>query len=441
MSATVVVDLAYGDSGKGTTVDWLCRERKTAAVVRFNGSCQAGHNVVLPDGTHHCFSQFGSGTLAGVQTFLSRYMVVDPLRIANEALHLEQIGLCHAIDLMSIDAESLVLTPYHTAAQQLREQARGEHRHGSCGSGFGEVINYALLFGRALRMRHLGTKAAFTHLFAIRDYYIEQFPQIESYTPPFEDILEAYDACAARMLIVDGQQHLKRLASRGELVFEGAQGVLLDEDYGFHPYTTWSKTTFANADELLAEIGMEGYHLGVMRSYSTRHGPGPFVPEADFKFDEPHNTWNEWQQHFRVGHFDAVATNYAISACAKAGGQVDGLAITHLDRTEHIGLYCDAYVGADDPHEHRTELTMIDPTLLATRKHRSEWLQGCSPRYANFPNDHQAVAIAVIVGVPDVRMMSYGPACTDKTTNVFIGPQDQNQIRVKAFRRSRSLTS
>lgn len=436
MTATVVVDLGWGDSGKGTTVDWLCRERHVATVVRFNGSCQAGHNVVLPDGTSHRFSQFGSGTFSGVPTFLSRYMVVDPLRIASEALHLEQVGLVHALDLMSIDAEAMVLTPYHAAAQQLRERARGEHRHGSCGYGFGEAVNFAQLFGTPLRMRHLGTRAAFTYLGHVRDYYREQFPQIESLVPSFGDILEAYDACAARMLIVDGQQHLKRMANRGDLVFEGAQGVLLDEDYGFHPYTTWSRTTFANADELLAEIGMGGYHLGVVRSYSTRHGPGPFVAEAEFKFDEPHNPWNEWQGEFRVGHFDAVAINYAIRACAAAGGQVDGLAITHLDRTADIGLYCGAYVDTKNEFENHTHLTIIDPTLLAARKHRTEWLDQCVPRYTNFTNDNQAVAIAVILGVPDVQMVSWGPTCQDKEADVFV-----DLLRRQRPKMRRSLTS
>lgn len=438
MGSTVVVDLGYGDSGKGTTVDWLCRQRKTAEVIRFNGSCQAGHNVVMPDGTHHCFSQFGSGTLAGVPTFLSRFMVVDPLRIADEALHLEQLGLPHALDLMSIDAEAVVVTPYHTAAQQFREEARGEDRHGSCGTGFGEAVNYHQLFGHALQMKDLGTPRGGLMLQEILDYYREQFPNIKNVTPSFMDILEAYSACAARMLIVDGKRHLRRRASRGELVFEGAQGVLLDQDYGFHPYTTWSSTTYANADQLLDDAGLDrGYHVGVLRSYSVRHGPGPFVPEADFAFEEPHNQVNKWQGRFRAGHFDAVAATYAIRACAEAGGAVDGLAITHLDRTEHIGLYVDAYIDPEDRHERHKDLRVIDPTLLGNRRHHTEWVERCVPRYANFPHENQAVCIATLVGIPEVQMASWGPTSLDKYENVIIPKDFQDKIG----RSKRSLTS
>jgi adenylosuccinate synthase len=133
--------------------------------------------------------------------------------------------------------------------------------------------------------------------------------------------------------IVD-EDHLARLLRQtDQTVFEGAQGVLLDEWYGFHPYTTWSTTTFANADELLTEAGYsdEVTKLGLLRAYAVRHGPGPFVTEdADLAqaLPEPHNPTNPWQREFRIGHFDAVAARYALSVT----GPVDGLVITCLDR-------------------------------------------------------------------------------------------------------------
>jgi adenylosuccinate synthase len=97
-----VVDLGYGDAGKGTVVDWLCAARPRGqsvqaqpvhAVVRFNGGAQAGHNVVTEDGRTHTFAQFGSGTLRGVPTVLSRFMVVDPLALTAEADHLSTVGV------------------------------------------------------------------------------------------------------------------------------------------------------------------------------------------------------------------------------------------------------------------------------------------------------------------------------------------------------------
>src|SRR5436309_2467866 len=134
--------------------------------------------------------------------------------------------------------------------------------------------------------------------------------------------------------------------STGTMIFEGAQGVLLDESFGFHPHTTWSNTTFANADSLLNEAEYEGSRtrIGVLRCYFTRHGPGPLVTEDASLRDrlcEPHNDASGWQGEFRVGSFDAVAARYAL----KAVGGVDSLVITHLDRLPELpGRICNEYL-------------------------------------------------------------------------------------------------
>lgn len=108
------------------------------------------------------------------------------------------------------------------------------------------------------------------------------------------------------------------------MVFEGAQGVLLDEHQGFHPYTTWSTTTFANAETLFAEAGAAHAALrlgGSACCARTRHGPGP-LPTEDHAFTpalpEPHNGTGRWQGAFRLGHFDAIAHRYALAACGGA---------------------------------------------------------------------------------------------------------------------------
>ena len=99
----IVADLGYGDAGKGTVVDWLCATRPVHAVIRFNGGAQAAHNVVLPDGRHHTFAQFGSGTLRGVPTHLSRFVVVDPLALSAEAAHLVRLGVPDPFGLLTFD--------------------------------------------------------------------------------------------------------------------------------------------------------------------------------------------------------------------------------------------------------------------------------------------------------------------------------------------------
>src|SRR5258707_5943403 len=139
----IVVDLGYGDAGKGTVVDWLCSPGQAGGprtVVRFNGGAQAAHNVVTQDGRHHTFAQFGSGTLSapGTRTYLSRFMLVDPLALVGEAEHLARLGVAAPLALVAIDRDALLTTPYHQAANRAREAARGAARHGSCGMGVGE---------------------------------------------------------------------------------------------------------------------------------------------------------------------------------------------------------------------------------------------------------------------------------------------------------------
>jgi adenylosuccinate synthase len=338
MRHPIVVDLGYGDAGKGTVVDWLCATRPVHTVVRFNGGAQAGHNVVLPDGRHHTFAQFGAGALRGSRTHLSRFMVVDPLALAAEADHLAALGAPDPFGGLTVDRAALLATPYHRAANRARELARGADRHGSCGLGVGETMAYALDHpDDAPRIGDCAAPGVLRRkLGRLRDQLAPVLGGSGLAEPPVDDCLAAFRAFADRVSIVDGSM-LDDVLRAGTVVFEGAQGVLLDEWHGFHPYTTWSTTTFANAEALLTEAGLtgDGYRLGVLRTTTTRHGAGPLVTEDADLTDalaaaEPHNPTNPWQGPFRVGHFDAVAHRYAL---AVAGG-VDGLALTHLDTAE-----------------------------------------------------------------------------------------------------------
>ncbi len=137
----------------------------------------------------------------------------------------------------------------------------------------------------------------------------------------------AFRAFADRVTLVDGG-YLYRLLRTGPVMFEGAQGVLLDQWRCFHPYTTWSTTTFANAETLLTEAGQTALRLGVTRTHLTRHGPRPVRDRGPtLEIPEPHNSCSRWQGTFRTGHLDAVALHYAVEV---ADG-VDAVALTHLD--------------------------------------------------------------------------------------------------------------
>lgn len=412
----IVVDLGFGDAGKGTVVDWLCSRGGTepattgpaTTVVRFNGGAQAGHNVVTADGRHHTFAQFGSGTFtAGVRTHLSRFMLVDPLALAAEAAHLASVGVPDALDRLTIDAGALLTTPYHAAANRARELARGRQRHGSCGMGIGETARYALdhpadapragdCLDPATLVRKLGT---------LRDRLAIQTGTLDA--PPVADVCQAYRAFADRVALTDAT-FLSRLLGKGPVVFEGAQGVLLDEWHGFHPYTTWSTTTFANAETLLAEAGHAATRIGVVRSYQTRHGPGPFVTEdSSLELPEPHNAAGAWQGQFRAGHLDTVALRYAVEA---AGG-ADALALTHLDTAaRHPELrVCRGY---DIDGEKVTSLTVGPAGDLAAQEALTRRLQRARPVYDDAGGDWPQ-AVAAALGVP-VALTSHGPRALDK---------------------------
>lgn len=355
--AVIVVGLGFGDEGKGATIDALARERSSpATVVRFNGGSQAAHNVVAPDGRQHTFAQLGSATLVpGCRTHLSRFMLLDPFALAVEARALGRLGVDDALSRLTVSVGCKLITPFQKAANRLRESLRRD-RHGSCGMGIGETMADSLatpalgaiaadlrrpaLLVRKLRDLQEAKRAEFSGRIcelsqADRQSLRDELRMLSDPRAP-ELFAEALSALAAGFTLVD-DDFLKSLAEEGPLLFEGAQGVLLDEWYGFHPFTTWSTTTTANALTLLDEIGFEGQveRLGVLRAYHTRHGAGPFPTEdagLEPGLPEMHNGQGPWQGAFRVGLFDAVLARYALAVCP-----VDSLALTHLDRLEAFG--------------------------------------------------------------------------------------------------------
>lgn len=412
MSHFIVVDLGFGDAGKGTVVDWLCASRPVHAVVRFNGGGQAAHTVVLPDGRRHTFAQFGAGTLRpGVRTHLSRFMVVDPLALVVEADHLSMLGVGDALARLTVDEGAPLATPYHRAANRARELARGADRHGSCGMGVGETMSYLLAHpddaprvGDCRDPRLLRRK-----LTLLRDRLSAEVDLVAA--PPVGDCVDAFTAFASAVSIVDAA-FTGTLLDAGTVVFEGAQGVLLDEWHGFHPYTTWSTTTFANAEELLA--GRVAVRLGVLRTFTTRHGAGPLVTEDPaLDLTDPHNPANPWQGAFRVGHFDAVAHRYALDAC----GGVDALALTHVDVTERSGGFAaergDGNVRMCRSYDWTDRLVPGPPGDLDRQEALARRLFTTTPVYDAASPRNWVTAVEEELGAP-VAVTSHGPTAADK---------------------------
>jgi len=371
--AILIADLGYGDAGKGSIVDYLTRATHAHTVIRYNGGAQAAHNVITPDGRHHTFAQFGSGTfIPGTQTHLSRYMMVHPLAMFSEERHLRSLGIYDAFARTSIDGCALITTPFQQAANRIKELARGDARHGSCGMGVGETMSDWLEYGsdvlfandlndRAVVVRKLKNmrKVKFSQLETV----LKSTPQNKAideelklfHDPQFiEATADAYERFTSLVKIVEKKTIEAMFTKPGTIIFEGAQGVLLDEWYGFYPYNTWSTLTFKNADTLLSEKQFSGdvVKLGLIRGYATRHGAGPFVTEdrnATACVQDYHNGNNPWQQTFRVGHLDYVALRYALNIT----GHVDGLVVTNMDRMNELSEWktCNQYQYPGKPED------------------------------------------------------------------------------------------
>lgn len=462
--ATIVVDLGFGDAGKGTIVDFLSRTGAVSTIVRFNGGAQAGHNVITPEGVHHTFSQFGSGSLVPyIRTHLSRFMLLDPVALINEANYLRSIGCGDMFVRLTVDENALVVTPFQKAANRIREVMRGLGNHGSCGMGIGETMADSIAFPdtsvHARDLRNIGTLTQ--KMRAIQEIKREEFrdalPFLEHGFRIGSDTRIISDARAPEVFaqtLYDRSEYLRVVPSSyldflfasGSVIFEGAQGVLIDEWHGFHPYTTWSTTTFANAEELLRDGHYDGpvQRLGVLRAYFVRHGPGPFPTEdplLSVALPDIHNRKGRWQGNVRVGWFDAVLARYALEVC----GGVDALAITNLDRflrvddrrisvgydvlRDAIGAKLSGIIEADitgpSPYARVTRLkTKPDLTDLSYQEAMTAMLNVAKPIYQDAPRDNEQYLslLEQRIGVP-VGIESWGETALQKHFRLTAGLQ------------------
>jgi adenylosuccinate synthase len=452
--AILIADLGYGDAGKGSIVDYLTRLTRAHTVVRYNGGAQAAHNVITPDGRHHTFSQFGSGTFVpSTRTHLSRFTILHPLAMLSEERHLRSLGVNDAFARLSIEREALVTTPFQQAANRIKELARGDGRHGSCGMGVGESMSDWLahgadvLFAGDLTDRLTSVKK----LVRMREIKIAQLESVVKAMPgnemiaeelkPFHDphfidaAADIYQHFARQVAIVDASHLGHLLKQPGVTIFEGAQGVLLDEWYGFYPYNSWSTLTYKNADLLLTENDFSGksIRLGLVRGYATRHGAGPFVtedPRLNAQLQDYHNGNNLWQRDFRVGYLDFVALRYALAVT----GKIDGLVVTNLDRMDILDQWqtCNRYRTSENPSLvsgyfdleggwARDIKVPPDPTDLTKQEALTKLLFTMQPVYDHRRKDLNAYLelISRILHSP-VVLTSSGPKALDKKSPEFM---------------------
>lgn len=429
MNVVLVAGLQFGDEGKGATVDALVRRYGATLVVRYNGGPQAGHTVTDPSGVRHTFSQFGSGTLAGARTHLSSFMSIQPLALRTENSVLETIGVTDALERLTVDPWCPVVTPWHKWLNRQREVARGAARHGSCGMGVGALredldSNVDVIRATMLKEQHVVAPIA-------ANIYDRLRKQCLSHGFAWDERLIPSPGSWAReaSLAFQGVKLSDRPAMGDLVIFEGAQGVLLDERVGFHPHTTWSDCTFANAESLIGSwhlpLRSAPLRVGVARVFQTRHGAGPLPTEdialgARFNRGE-RNGHDRWQGVFRYGHMDGVLLRYAID---RLGG-INALSLTCLDRVNMQGndyywRIADAYQGgpeddsllARDHHGHVVNL--VPQGSPAGQDDLRFAIEQCRPSYTRYGLPLAGISRALGNRAPWLWLLGNGPTADDR---------------------------
>lgn len=309
MSAKIIIGLGYGDEGKGLATDYFCEPN--SIVIRFNGGQQAGHTVIR-DGIKHTFSNFGAGSLRGAPTYFSEHCTIYLNSMEIERRVLEEKG---AKPVVYAHPLAKLTTPYDLVYGRAREK---KLNHGSCGMGVGATMSRHLNTGYKLFAIDLTNieflKAKLKNINAYYQTLCEQQEILKEYEEGIakEEAFFLENVHKNQIRITDYQT----LEYYDSLIFEGAQGVLLDEEHGTFPNVTYSRTTSKNAIDICRKIELVPEICYITRSYSTRHGNG-FLQTTDttpvlIKTEEEINKENEWQGKFRVAEISYDALQYAI---------------------------------------------------------------------------------------------------------------------------------
>ena len=385
----VVVGTQWGDEGKGKVVDWLTDHAQ--GVVRFQGGHNAGHTLVI-NGVKTALQLIPSGIMRdGVACFIGNGVVVDPTHLLHEIGRLEAIGLDVRSRLFVSESCPLIL-PFHVEVDKARESLRetsGSGKIGTTGKGIGPAYEDKVA-RRALRMQDLKHPQRFAEklheLLTLHNFALSGYLHAEALTfePIFEMAMSAAEQLRPMIADVGYMLHTRHLAG-ANLLFEGAQGTLLDIDHGTYPYVTSSNCVAGNASAG-AGVGPDLLHyiLGITKAYTTRVGSGPFPTELPM--DEPGTVGNHLStigqergtvtgRARRCGWLDAAALKRSIII-----NGVSGLCITKLDVLDGLDeiKVCTGY----DLHGQRVDILPLDADDIAA----------CVPVYDAFPGWTESTA-------------------------------------------------
>ena len=337
MANVTVIGAQWGDEGKGKLVDWL--SNRADVVVRFQGGHNAGHTLVV-DGKVYKLSLLPSGVVQGKLSVVGNGVVIDPWALFDEIGRVEALGLKITPDLLVIADNACLILPIHSELDVAREAAAGAGKIGTTGRGIGPA--YEDKVGRrAIRVADLADldsldakiERLLTHHNALRAGLGLGNVDVDALVAKLKEM-------APRLLpfIKPVWYVLDKAKSEGKrILFEGAQGALLDIDHGTYPFVTSSNTV---AGQAAAGSGMGpksvGYVLGILKAYTTRVGSGPFPTEL---FDEigqgiatrGHEFGTVTGRARRVGWLDAVLARQSIAI-----NGIDGIALTKLDILDGI---------------------------------------------------------------------------------------------------------
>jgi len=416
MANVVVVGSQWGDEGKGKIVDWL--SERADVVVRYQGGHNAGHTLVV-DGETFKLSLLPSGVVrSGKVSIIGNGVVIDAWALADEMDRLATQGVHLTPENLVISDSAALILPMHGAVDRAREAAKGTQKIGTTGRGIGPA--YEDKVGRrAVRVCDLADPA---HLEERVDALLLHHnallrglgqPEVDA-----GDLVERLLEIAPRLLPYSGcvwdRLYAARLAGK-RILFEGAQGAMLDVDHGTYPFVTSSNTVAGQAAAGSGMgVGAVGYVLGITKAYTTRVGAGPFPTELEDEIgrrlgEKGHEFGTVTGRKRRCGWFDAVMVRQA----ARIGG-IDGIALTKLDVLDGLPelKVCTGYRINGSDYDHLPAL----PTLQAAAEPVYETLSGWSESTQGARSWAELPATAVkyirrveeLIGVP-VALLSTSP--------------------------------
>jgi len=349
--SVVVLGTQWGDEGKGKIVDLLTE--KATNVVRYQGGHNAGHTLVI-DGEKTVLHLLPSGILRKeVTCIIGNGVVLSPEALLKEIDELESRS-GQVTDRLRISAACPLILPYHIALDQAREAKRGNNKIGTTGRGIGpayedKVARRGIRLGELMHEKHFADKLDEVlgyHNFVLTNYY--QFDACD-YQKTLDESLSMAERI--RPMVADTIEVLHTARKNGEhILFEGAQGALLDVDHGTYPYVTSSNTT---AGSVATGSGFGplylDYVLGITKAYTTRVGSGPFPTElfddvGEMLFTKGKELGASTGRNRRCGWFDAVILKMSIRI-----NSVSGICLTKLDVLDGLKTVkvCTGYKGVD----------------------------------------------------------------------------------------------